>query len=484
MATDRLIQSLVMESTSTEGPGTLDLDGAATGWNRFRIFFDDGDTVIYVRRNANGSKHQLIKGLISYDTGAGGRDQLTVVTVLKSTDGGASPTAIDWGADDNPCAVFCASAEDLLDSAVRSHYGAARPSWLKKGLWVAAGAGATARKLNWFDGTDDIEITTINETANAVEYADPATPLAAANKQYVDKIGSPGARLTGTSATPVTAADVTAQATIYVTPYAHNLTKLWDGTRDVLYVRDELAFVLSATYHLSGENFDVYEYLRAGAVVLGTSPKWTNDTTLADARARRNGRMVNNASITLRFGTGAGDTEAVAANRANYLGTIRCSANGQTEDSLVKRFVWNAYNRVPRAMQVLEATNSWTYSTASFRQANNSTANQLALVRGLDEDAVFATALSRSTNSDANPYGVATSIGLDSTTTISGVTGTAHPTSSSIGSSVAAYSGFPGLGYHYLAWLEYGAGAATQTWYGDNGTPTVVQTGMTGMVMA
>lgn len=194
MTTDRVIQSGILESTTSTGPGTLDLDGAATGWNRFRTFFDDADPVVYVRRNADGSKEQLVRGLISYGTGAGGRDQLTVVNVLKSSDGGASPTAIDWAAGDNPCAVFCASAEDLLDSAIRNHYGTSRPVWLKKGLWVAEGAGATARKLYWFDGTDDIEIATINETANTITLpsgillaGNPAAALNPAPKQYVDQ---------------------------------------------------------------------------------------------------------------------------------------------------------------------------------------------------------------------------------------------------------------------------------------------------------
>lgn len=170
MTTDRVIQAGILESTTSTGTGTLDLDGAATGWNRFRTFFDDGDSLVYVRRAADGSKEQLVRGLISYGTGAGGRDQLTVTHILKSSDGGASPTAIDWIAGDNPCAVFCASAEDLLDSALRLHYGAAKPVWFKKGLWAAAGAGATARKLYWYDGADDIEIATINETANTISF--------------------------------------------------------------------------------------------------------------------------------------------------------------------------------------------------------------------------------------------------------------------------------------------------------------------------
>jgi hypothetical protein len=165
--TDFLIRSGVLETTNSTGPGTLDLEGAATGWNRFRTRdLADNDYVVYVRRSASGAKHQLVRGQLKLGTGAGGKDQLTVGTVIVSTDGGASPTAIDWVAGDNPCAVFMASAEDLLDWAI-SRYGTL-PAWVKKGLYVEPGAGATARKFGWYDGTDKIEISTIDETNNRI----------------------------------------------------------------------------------------------------------------------------------------------------------------------------------------------------------------------------------------------------------------------------------------------------------------------------
>ena len=45
----------------------------------------------------------------------------------------------------------------------------------------------------------------------------------------------------------------------------------------------------------------------------------------------------------------------------------------------------------------------------------------------------------------------------------------------------ANYMGYPGIGYHYIAWLEVSAGAST-TWYGDNGS-FYVQTGLSAEVM-
>jgi hypothetical protein len=46
----------------------------------------------------------------------------------------------------------------------------------------------------------------------------------------------------------------------------------------------------------------------------------------------------------------------------------------------------------------------------------------------------------------------------------------------------ATLHAYPGLGRHYYAWLEAGAGVGTQTWYGDNGTPTLIQSGMWGTI--
>ena len=60
-----------------------------------------------------------------------------------------------------------------------------------------------------------------------------------------------------------------------------------------------------------------------------------------------------------------------------YVGTIYASGANTTEDSFAKRYVWNYYNRVARPMRVTEATDTWTYTTAAFRQANGAAANAM-----------------------------------------------------------------------------------------------------------
>lgn len=296
-------------------------------------------------------------------------------------------------------------------------------------------------------------------------------------------------RLSLTTAVPVTVSDVTAATTIYMTPDKGNGIVNFDGTYWDVVAQSEISLAFSSNsghtnYHQSGKNFDVWYFDDGGTKRIGTGAAWTNDTTRADALVRLNGVYVNNATIAaMRFGSASGNTVSVSANRATWLGTIRMSADGQCEDSLAKRFVWNAYNRRPRAMQVLEGTNTWSYSTGTIRQLNNSAANQLAFVRGLNEDAVHASMSVGVISSGATTRYVSAGIGVDSTSAYSGLRGNNAVTSTQQALAQGHYRGFPGLGYHYIAALECGGGADTQTWVGDNGS-TIDQAGIVGEVFA
>lgn len=244
-------------------------------------------------------------------------------------------------------------------------------------------------------------------------------------------------------------------------------------------------------YHQSGKNFDVWAFEgSAGEARIGTGAAWTDDVTRAEALQLLKGIRVNAGAITVRYGDGSSETQAVAAGCATYLGTVRMSANGQTEDSFANRFVWNMYNRVLRPVRRFETTDSWAGSAAaSWRQANNSTANQIGVVRGLDEDTVHLTVSARASNSGATARSVRTGIGLDAVNAIAtgcrpaskAVDNTALATSDPM---IAFYDGFPGVGYHYLAWLEYDNTSDTRTWFGDNGSPTTEQYGISGFVVA
>lgn len=274
-------------------------------------------------------------------------------------------------------------------------------------------------------------------------------------------------RLTLTTAVPVTTADVTGAGTIFCAPYKGNRIALYDGSAVWnIYASAEFSLALTLT---SGKPYDVFCYDNSGVPTLEVLV-WTNDTTRATALTTQNGVLVKTGATTRR-----------------YLGTIYASGANTTEDSEAKRYVWNYYNRVSRSMKVVESTDTWTYTTATLRQARASAANQLDFVRGVAEDVVCAQVVSTASNSGAaNTAQLVVGIGIDSTTTNSATV--IAPSNNSVADVPvlpnASYIGIPAAGRHTIPWLEYSTASGTTTWYGDNGTPSVLQSGIFGELLA
>jgi len=271
------------------------------------------------------------------------------------------------------------------------------------------------------------------------------------------------ARLTLTSGVPVTSSDVTAATNIYMTPYKGNKIYLYDGSANWnLLSFTELTLAVPAT---TSTMYDIFAYNNSGVVAI-EALAWTNDTTRATALVYQNGVLVKSGATTRR-----------------YIGSFRTTgSSGQTEDSKAKRYVWNYYNRVMKLMSVVESTNSWNYSTGSFRQANNSTANQLDFIVGYSEDSVYATAASAVLNSSGTVRQSIIGIGLNSTTVNSAQISVYISASNTfIGTGVSVYQAVVAVGRNFLAWLESGAGADTQTWFGTNAG--AIQTGIVGELL-
>ena len=273
---------------------------------------------------------------------------------------------------------------------------------------------------------------------------------------------TPGGRLTTESGVPVSTSDRTAQGTIYYTPDAHDFVRLWDGTRPKLYQFTERSLAITAT---SGKNYDYFLYDNAGTLTLEPSAAWTNDTTRADA---------------LAWQAGIGWVKSGTPTRL-WLGTIRASGTNTTEDSLAKRFVSNFYNADKLAMKSIDTTDTWSYSTATYRQANAAAGNQLSFVL-CSPRRVTATAMAMGYGS-AGDQALDIGVGVDSTSVPSGLSGAATTSATTRTQQMSAYySGVLAAGYHYCAWLERGHGTGTQTWYGDAGTTNRLQAGITGDV--
>jgi pectate lyase-like protein len=274
-------------------------------------------------------------------------------------------------------------------------------------------------------------------------------------------------RLTLTSGTPVTTADVTGATSVYFTPYTGNGIGLYDGSSLwTLLTFTEATLALGTL--TSGLPYDVFAYNNSGTIAL-EALAWSSGTTRATALTLQDGILVKTGATTRR-----------------YLGTFYTTSTTQTEDSFAKRFLWNYYNRVARPMRVVDATNTWQWTTNSYQQANAAATNQLDFVVGVAEVEVEATVIGFAANATV-PQRVEVSIGVDSASTAaSGVIGQFASLAIAgepqiVTASLKAYSA---IGRHFWAWLERDSTATgTTTWLGDNGDNTLVQAGIHGSLM-
>lgn len=300
----------------------------------------------------------------------------------------------------------------------------------------------------------------------------------------------PGGRLTLESGVPVSTSDQTAKTTVYYTPHMHGYVPLYNGTTWYVAAFSELSQALSnnttspAAAAVSSV-YDLFVWNNAGTITLSRGPAWSSSTSRGTGAGtteleRINGRLVNKVAIT----------NGPAANRGLYVGTIATDGNG-ANGQLSMMFapsaaaggtanridVWNAYNRVKFNSIVRDNTDSWTYTTATWRSANNSASNRVTMVRGLDEDLVEATACGLAQNN--NGIVVRAAVGIDSTSSPS-----QYPASVRVqfadGTTLigpSRYGGFMGIGHHYAQWLEHSDATGTTTWYGDKGG-TLEQSGL------
>lgn len=295
-----------------------------------------------------------------------------------------------------------------------------------------------------------------------------ASPVALTTGQVQAMLGSPilnDFRLTLTSGVPVTTADVTLANAIYCTPYTGNRISLYDGSSNwVTYSATEFSQGISGL--TSGRPYDVFAYANSGVPTLEFL-SWTNDSTRATALVYQNGILVKSGATTRR-----------------YLGTFYTTSTTTTEDSRLNRYLWNNNNRVSRRLQRTESTATWTYSTATWRQANGSASNQLQVVTGVAEDNIDITVFGACAVATGTMNYGAVGVGLDSTSSPTGLQapGTAGRDPGFYTSAEAAYRDVPAAGRHFFAWLEYASTAGgTMSWAGATGG---IQTGIYGNIMA
>lgn len=259
-------------------------------------------------------------------------------------------------------------------------------------------------------------------------------------------------RLTLTTAVPVTTSDVTAAETLYWTPYRGNRVALYDGSVWHMRTITELSIDVPDVTSMH----DVFVYDNAGTPALEVLA-WTNDTTRATALTLQDGVLSKTGALTRR-----------------YVGSFysTTAGNGQIEDSFANRYLWNYYNRVCRPMRAIDTTDTWNYSTATIRQANANTANQLNFCVGYSEDLVQAQILVYAANTTVVAERIRVGIGLDVTNafTTGGIYGEPNFYVANLNVlATASIKLFPGVGKHFLSWNEWSTAGGTTTWKGDNG---------------
>lgn len=98
---------------------------------------------------------------------------------------------------------------------------------------------------------------------------------------YAAKRFDPCGRLTLTSGTPVTSADVTAAATVYFTPYKGDVIELYDGAGWLPFQFAELSQALadatkSPAAAVAARNYDLFVWNDAGTLRCTRGPAWRN----------------------------------------------------------------------------------------------------------------------------------------------------------------------------------------------------------------
>jgi hypothetical protein len=141
--------------------------------------------------------------------------------------------------------------------------------------------------------------------------------------------------------------------------------------------------------------------------------------------------------------------------------------------------LWNAYNRVLVGSLTRDSSDSWAATGGSvWEAANASTAMRCSIVRGLDEDTVFAEYSCMLLSNAAN---ATVGVGLNTTTNFSGTTGGVVTGGTACQTGVGSYNGLPGIGLSYLQAVQYAT--STTTYLGDGGS-AFVQNGLSALFRA
>jgi hypothetical protein len=317
--------------------------------------------------------------------------------------------------------------------------------------------------------------------------ADAATTIASllSLATFVGTI-TPQGRLTLSTGTPSMAASVTGATSIFYTPAVGNLVPIYNGTSWTFVAFSELSQATtdatkSPAACTTNSNYDLFVWNDSGTIRCTRGPAWSSDTSRGTGAGTTelefvNGLLMNKNAIT----NGPG------ADRGTYVGTVRTNGTstidmifggvGAAGGESTILGIWNMYNRRFVTLVNFDNTDSWNYTTASYRVKNGNNNNKISFVVGWQGDGLSAINAGCAYNNTTTSVGARVGIGVNSTTNmaVGSSTGFARNSGASarLGFPPAHYVAPAPLGFNYVAPLEYSAATGTGTFYGDDGGAT------------
>jgi hypothetical protein len=170
------------------------------------------------------------------------------------------------------------------------------------------------------------------------------------------------------------------------------------------------------------------------------------------------------------------------ATTRRYVGTcMTTGVSGQTEDSEVRRFVWNYYNRFERKLKKIEATDNWTYNVDAWRPTNNRIDNRVQVVVGVRESLINLRLANIAASDSAGDYAINSIVRNRATTATDDCWAQVGGGAANLLAVLAAHlNDIAPLGYSFYQWVETRVGAGILTFYSESSD--LRKSGMTGSV--
>lgn len=454
-----------------------DVASTTTAFGNISPLTTKGDILTYSTLNARlgvGSNGQLLQAKSSTSTGlvwttATYPETTTINEILYSSSNNtvAGITAVNGGVlISSNTGVPSMLANPSAASRMLFSANAAAPTW---STYAMPTSPSTSGKILKSDGTNLVMSTETYATPGAsgnVMTSDGTnwTSAAPAGSTPVANLLCQG-RLTTSSGNPVTKTDQTSIGTVYWTPFKGNQISLYVSSVWTTRTFTQITISVPAT---TNTIYDVFLY-DSGGTVTSELVAWSSDTARATALAYQDGVLVKSGDATRRW---------VASFRTT-------SVSGNTEDSKTKRLVYNYYNRVQKPLNVNDSTSSWNYSTSTWRYANNSSSNRVEVLQGVVEDQVIVNGTVIWSEGGATLRTGVPGIGINVSNANSAIICSTRSGSNGTDACTCSFgwTGYLAEGFNYIAWLEYGAGAGTQTWYSGAAGSNTRSCGLTGYTL-